>query len=85
MRGAAYHEACGLTPPGGRRSLGRAVGGRAKYWSLPMSRRKGEITPRRIDRDYPHQVEVFVPRQGLGPLLNLMHEFCHGLISRPAT
>jgi len=50
-----------------------------------MSRRKGEITPRRIDRDYPHQVEVFVPRQGLGPLLNLMHEFCHGLISRPAT
>ena len=23
-----------------------------------MSRRKGEITPRRIDRNYPHQVEL---------------------------
>ncbi len=23
-----------------------------------MSRRKGEITPRRIDRDFPHQVEL---------------------------
>src|ERR1700743_3801956 len=40
-------------------------------------RYKGQITPAIIDRDYPHQVEIFVPGDGLGVRLNVMHEFCH--------
>jgi hypothetical protein len=43
-----------------------------------MTRRKGEVTPRQIDRDYPHQVEIAIPEGGLGTRLNAMHEFCHG-------
>jgi hypothetical protein len=41
-----------------------------------MSRRKGEIMPRRVDRDYPDQVAIAIPEGGLGPLLNAMHDFC---------
>jgi hypothetical protein len=41
-----------------------------------MSRRKGELTPSRIDREYPHQVEIEVPHMGLGNHLNEMHDFC---------
>jgi hypothetical protein len=44
-----------------------------------MSRRKGETTPRQVDRDYPHhQVEIAIPSGGLGTLLNAMHDFCRG-------
>jgi hypothetical protein len=43
-----------------------------------MTRRKGEITPRQVDRDYPHQVEIAIPSGGLRPLLNAMHDFCRG-------
>ncbi len=41
-----------------------------------MGRRKGELTPSRIDREYPHQVEIEVPHMGLGNRLNEMHDFC---------
>jgi|HubBroStandDraft_6_1064221.scaffolds.fasta_scaffold699432_1 hypothetical protein len=42
-----------------------------------MSRRKGEITPRQVDRDY--QVEIAILKGGLGALLNGMHDFCRGV------
>jgi hypothetical protein len=34
---------------------------------------KGQVTPRQIDRGYPHQVEIAIPEGGLGTLLNAMH------------
>jgi hypothetical protein len=48
-----------------------------------MTRRKVEITPRQVDRDYPHQVEIAIPSGGLGPLLSharllATHDFCRG-------
>jgi hypothetical protein len=42
-------------------------------------RYKGQITPAMSDRDYPHQVEIFVPGDGLGVRLSAMREFCHSL------
>jgi len=30
-----------------------------------MVRRKGETTPRRIDQEYPHQIEIPIPEGGL--------------------
>ena len=41
-------------------------------------RYKGQITPRQIDRDDPHQVEIEVPGDGLGTHLNVMHDACRG-------
>lgn len=38
-----------------------------------MSRRKGEIGRRQIDREYPHQVEIAIPPGGLGTTLNELH------------
>ncbi len=43
-----------------------------------MSRRKGEVTSREIDRSHPHQVEIVVPEGGLGKGLETMHAFCRG-------
>ncbi len=40
---------------------------------------KGQITPRQIDRDYRRQVEIPIPGDGLGSLLNVMHAACRGL------
>jgi hypothetical protein len=40
-------------------------------------RYKGQLMPRRIDRAYPHQVEIATDG-GLGTLLNAMHDFCRG-------
>lgn len=46
-----------------------------------MNRRKGEWTSKRIDREYPHQVEIAIPKGGLGDRIQAMDEFCrrHGL------
>jgi len=44
-----------------------------------VTRRTGEITPRQVDRDYPHQVEIAIPEGGLGTRLSAMDEFCRGL------
>ncbi|GAU86696.1 hypothetical protein [Bosea sp. BIWAKO-01] len=41
-----------------------------------MSRRKGEITPRMIDRTHPQQVQIFVPGTGLGRSLDTMLAWC---------
>jgi hypothetical protein len=44
-----------------------------------MSRRKGELTSARIERDWREQVE-FRPENGaLGPAVNEMHRFCVGM------
>jgi hypothetical protein len=43
-----------------------------------VTRRTGEITPRQVDRDYPHQVEIAIPEGGLGTRLSAMDEFCRG-------
>jgi hypothetical protein len=42
-------------------------------------RYKGQITPRIIDREYPHQVEIPIPDAGLGSRLNAMHDACRGV------
>ena len=45
----------------------------------PQSRgtqRKGEITKRRIHRDFPHQVAILIPVGGLVARLMAMHKFC---------
>jgi hypothetical protein len=49
----------------------------AEKLQTPMTRRKGEITPKRIDQEYPHQVEIPIP-SGVAwvPGLHDMHEFC---------
>jgi hypothetical protein len=41
-----------------------------------VTQRKGEITKRRIDRDFPHQVAIRVPDGGLVTRLMTMHKFC---------
>jgi hypothetical protein len=41
-----------------------------------MTRRKGERTDKRIDYEYPHQVEIAIPSGGLGTRQNDMHAFC---------
>lgn len=43
-----------------------------------MTRRKGEITSRQIDRDFPHQVEIEIPPGGLRKRLDGMYAFCRG-------
>ena len=49
-----------------------------------MVRRKGEITARMNERDFPHFVDFAIPASGLGSRLNTMHAWCHdrGLFSR---
>jgi hypothetical protein len=42
-----------------------------------LSRRRSEITPRQVDRDYPHQVEIAIPEGGQ-TRLNAIHGFCRG-------
>jgi hypothetical protein len=47
-----------------------------------VSFRKGEITKRRIDRDWPHQVEV--PAEAVaGHNYDIVHAFCRGLSVAP--
>jgi hypothetical protein len=41
-------------------------------------RYKGQVTPKMIDRDYPHQVEI-LSDDNLGPRLPTMHEFCRNM------
>jgi hypothetical protein len=43
-----------------------------------MVYRKGELTPRRILRDWPHHVLVRVPGEGLGNRFMEMKAFCQG-------
>jgi hypothetical protein len=38
--------------------------------------RKGEVTKRRIDRDFPHQIAILIPEGGLVARLMAMHKFC---------
>lgn len=38
--------------------------------------RKGEVTKRRIDRDFPHQVAIRIPVGGLVARLMTMHKLC---------
>jgi hypothetical protein len=38
--------------------------------------RKGEVTKRRIDRDFPYQVAILIPEGGLVARLMAMHKFC---------
>jgi hypothetical protein len=38
--------------------------------------RKGAVTKRRIDRDFPHQVAIPIPVGGLVARLMAMHKFC---------
>jgi hypothetical protein len=37
--------------------------------------RKGEITKRRIDRDFPYKVAILIPESGLVARLMAMHKF----------
>jgi hypothetical protein len=41
-----------------------------------MTQRKGEITKRRNDRDFPYQVAIRVPEGGLVARMMTMHKFC---------
>jgi hypothetical protein len=41
-----------------------------------MTIRKGEVTYRRIAREFPHQVAIRIPPGGLGMRSMEMHEFC---------
>ena len=41
-----------------------------------MTQRKGEVTKRRIDRDFSHQVAIQIPVGGLVARLMTMHQFC---------
>jgi hypothetical protein len=43
---------------------------------LLLPQRKGEMTKRRIDRDFPHQVAILIPVGGLVARLMAMHKFC---------
>jgi hypothetical protein len=40
-----------------------------------MPRYKGSMSPKTIERDFPHVVEITVPPRGLGAQLNAMHYF----------
>lgn len=40
-----------------------------------MTRYKGRMSPKAIERDFPHVVEIQVPRGGLGAQLDAMHYF----------
>jgi hypothetical protein len=40
-----------------------------------MARYKGRLTPKSIERDFPHVVEIAVPLGGLGKTLDAMYEF----------
>ena len=42
-----------------------------------MTRYKGRMSPKAIERDFPHVVEIAVPPGGLGAQLDAMHHF-HG-------
>jgi hypothetical protein len=40
-----------------------------------MTRYKGRVSAKTIERDFPHVVETIVPEGGLGKTLDAMHEF----------
>jgi hypothetical protein len=40
-----------------------------------MTRRKGEITARMNERDFPHIVELALPSDGFGRALDAIHAF----------
>jgi hypothetical protein len=40
-----------------------------------MARYKGRMSPKTIERDFPHVVEIAVPPRGLGKRLDAMHAF----------
>jgi hypothetical protein len=42
-----------------------------------MTRYKGRTKTSLIERDYPHRVEMMVPRGGFGKRLDEMHEWHH--------
>jgi hypothetical protein len=52
-----------------------------------MARYKGRLSPKSIERDYPHHVEIAIPPGGLGRRLNAMHALCaeRGIPSRAFT
>jgi hypothetical protein len=52
-----------------------------------MARYKGRLSPKSIGRDYPHHVEIAIPRGGLGRRLDAMHALCaeRGIPSRAFT
>jgi hypothetical protein len=41
-----------------------------------MARYKGRLSPKSIERDYPHHVEIAIPPGGLGRRLDAMHDLC---------
>jgi hypothetical protein len=47
----------------------------AEKLQTPMTRRKGEITPKRIDQEYPHQIEIPIASVDLKQQ-HEHHEFC---------
>lgn len=50
-----------------------------------MSRRKGELTAAKIERDWREQVE-FRPENGaLGEVVNAMHDYCRGIEFKTCT
>ena len=53
----------------------------SETFKRPMSRYKGRVSARAIERDFPHVVETVVPEGGLGKTLDAMHEFhkLHGI------
>jgi hypothetical protein len=48
----------------------------AEKLQTPMTCRKGEMKPKRIDYEYPHQIEIPIPSGGLGTGQHDMNEFC---------
>ena len=48
-----------------------------------MTYRKGEVTARMNERMCPHIVEVAVPENGFGPVLNEIHTFHETLAIKP--
>jgi hypothetical protein len=47
----------------------------AEKRQTPMTGRKGEMTPKRIDHEYPHQIEIRIPPGGLKNIWE-MDAFC---------
>ena len=41
-----------------------------------MTRLRGRMNSRQIDRDLPHQVHIVVPEMGFGARLDVMHGWC---------